>query len=150
MVVVAVGCKVRPFLRGTVEGGGCGGSSKAVQRFHAVGAFQSKVPGLGGLRIGIRVPFVTDNPTVSNALSSRWAAGDKDDARQAEGRRRQRVYNLAVNRYGGANLFSIRPLWKKSLDGGVPPPLSIAGSNDPTRRRGYPYPDRAKFCIRPR
>jgi hypothetical protein len=65
---------------------------------------------------------LTDNPTVSNALSSRWAAGDKDDARQAEGRRRQRVYNLAVNRYGGANLFSIRPLWKKSLDGGGPPP----------------------------
>jgi hypothetical protein len=75
---------------------------------------------------------LTDNPTVSNALSSRWAAGDKDDARQAEGRRRQRVYNLAVNRYGGANLFSIRPLWKKSLDGGGPPPYL---SPDPTIQR---------------
>jgi hypothetical protein len=72
---------------------------------------------------------LTDNPTVSNALSSRWAAGDKDQARQAEGHRRQRVYNLAVNRYGGANLFSIRPLWKKSLDGGGPPSYL---SPDPT------------------
>jgi hypothetical protein len=33
----------------------------AVQTFHAVGAFRIKVQGLGGLRIGMRVPFVTLN-----------------------------------------------------------------------------------------
>jgi hypothetical protein len=76
---------------------------------------------------------LTSNPTVSNALSSRWAAGDKEDARQTEGRRRQGVYNLAVNRCGGANLFSIRSLWKKSLDGGGTPPPTYPP--DPTIQR---------------
>jgi hypothetical protein len=41
-----------------------------------VGAFQSKVPGLGGLGIGIRVPFVTSN--VANYRAAQTGVFDLD------------------------------------------------------------------------
>jgi hypothetical protein len=41
-----------------------------------VGAFQSKVPGLGGLTIGIRVPFVTLN--VANYRAAQTGVFDLD------------------------------------------------------------------------